>query len=110
MGMAHRGLFLFRRPRRRHLFSGFADRSIWQVGRSSTLSPGLLYCVPVHRDQRVTLDRRSPTAAALLAYADRIEHLSANVQVLVADVDRLLGADDIRHLRLRIFSGSARRR
>src|SRR3981189_838784 len=100
--MAHHALFLFRWPGRRQLFSRFADRSIWQVGRSSTLSPGLLHRVPLHRDQRLTLDRRSRSPRAFLAHADRIEYLSAHVQVLVADVDRLLGADDIRHLRLDI--------
>ncbi len=49
-------------------------------------------------------------AGAFLAYADSVEHLSADVQAVVADVARLLGVDDLRLFCLAIFYRSARRR
>ena len=55
------------------------------------------------------LDSRSHSTAALLAYADRVEHFSADVQVLVSDVGWLVGAFDLRRILLAIFSRSARR-
>ena len=71
---------------------------------------GLLHRVPVPRDQRISVDCRSDAAGALLAYADPVEHLSADVQAVVADVARLLGAADIRFFCLSVFYRSARRR
>ena len=40
---------------------------------------GYLHPVSLRASERVAADSRSVTAAALLAYADRVEHLSADV-------------------------------
>ena len=53
----------------------------------------------------LTLDLGRPRA--LLAHADPVEHVSADVQVLVADVGRLVGAADLRVVFTSVASLSA---
>ena len=47
-------------------------------------------------------DRRSRPAAALLAHADPVPDVPADVQDLVADVDRRVGAPALQRMRLRV--------
>ena len=70
------------------LFGGPEDRPLARLG--------YYVAFPLVVAQRPAADRRPRAAAALLAHADREQHLSADVQVLVADVDRLVGADALR--------------
>src|SRR5437899_2985519 len=93
--MAHRFLLFLRRARWRMLFSWCVDRFIRQTGGPSARSLGLLYFVPMYHYQRPVADSGFGSAAAFLAHADRVEHLSADVQILVAHVSRILGAFSI---------------
>ena len=88
-------------------FLASAHRPVRQTRGPSARTPGLLRCVSLRRAERPSADCGSRAAAALLAHDDRKQHISADVQVLVADVDRCLGAPRIRVVQLPVLSGSA---
>src|SRR5690349_22562512 len=92
MELAHCVLLLFRRPRWWLLFLGFADRSCRQTGRSSAGAAWILHRISMHYYKCVAADVRSLPSVPFLAYVDRIEHLPANIQTMVANVCGFLGA------------------
>src|SRR5205823_8822270 len=55
----------------------------------------------------ISVDARSGAAAQVLAHYDRQPHLRPELQVLVADVRRCLGALDLQRVRVRLFPRSA---
>src|SRR5207244_1356539 len=59
--------------------------------------------------ERAPADARSRPAGALLAHADRVAHLPADAEVLLADVVRLLDTLGLRRLRAAVGPGRARR-
>src|SRR4030095_6720168 len=106
MGLADHPLFFLRRAGRRRVFPGCPDRSLWPARRPPAGSAGVLHRVPVHHHEWFFIGHRSLSALALLAHADCIQHIPADVQILVTDVRRLMGALDIRHFFFSLLSRS----
>jgi hypothetical protein len=98
--------FFFRRTGRWHLFLSCPDRSLRPARRPPVGSTGVLHLVPVHHYEWFFIGHRSLSALALLAHADCIQHIPADVQILVTDVRRLMGALDIRHFFFSLLSRS----
>src|SRR5688572_5578186 len=99
-------LFLRRRHRRRELFPRLPALPVWTTGGPATRQARLLRRVHRYGHQWDSADPRLAPAAALLAHADRVEHGEPDVQVLGANVDRLLGTAAVRTVR---GAGGARR-
>ena len=92
LGLADRPVLLPRRDRRRQLL----PRRLIDLfgGRTTARSRGSGYYIafPCVARQRAAADAGPQPAGALLAHADPVRDVPADVQVLVADVGRLLGA------------------
>src|ERR671918_529604 len=73
-----------------------AHRLLRPARGSSPRTAGLRHRPAGRRDQRHPAHPRPVAAAPLLAHAARVANVAADVQVVVADVDRVLGAADLR--------------
>src|ERR1044071_4606114 len=108
MGMAHRSLFFLRRTCRGQLFSGGTDRPFRETRGTADGTAGLLHRVSLHYSERDPPDPRSHPTRKILAHADPVEHLTPDVQALVADVGGFLGTSDFRLVQLYFVHRCAR--